>query len=428
MRNSDQLRYSDKKSKVGARTLFRITVLEPFKVKSFRFQWPADLMTSWAFEMEILILGWYVIVETQSVLSLTLFASLQWLGTLLAPYLGALGDRFGRRTLLCFLRLIYLALSLTLMTLAVTNSLEPIHVYLVSLLAGLARPSDLVMRNGLIGDTISESKLMSAMGLSRTTMDTARIIGALFGAGLFSLFGLGIAYIIVSLFYAISFFLTLGVSGIKTNPSAINSRKPESIFFNLKQGLVYVWQTPALLAAMWLAFLVNLTVFPVSHGILPYVAKSVYEVDESGLSHLVAAYAFGALLGSITMVFVKLKKNPARFMIVNIFLMHVLIIIFAYIETKIGGQILLFFAGYIQSLAMISLVVTLLAIASEKFRGLVMGVRMMAVYGLPVGLMVSGYLIELLGYSWSVMLYGIVGLLLSASVATKWRNQIWFER
>ena len=98
MRNSDQLRYSDKKSKVGARTLFRITVFEPFKVKSFRFQWPADLMTSWAFEMEILILGWYVIVETQSVLSLTLFASLQWLGTLLAPYLGALGDRFGRRT------------------------------------------------------------------------------------------------------------------------------------------------------------------------------------------------------------------------------------------------------------------------------------------------------------------------------------------
>ena len=314
------------------------------------------------------------------------------------------------------------------MTLAITNSLEPMHVYLVSLLAGLARPSDLVMRNGLIGDTISESKLMSAMGLSRTTMDTARIIGALFGAGLFSLFGLGIAYIIVSLFYAISFFLTLGVSGIKTNPSAISIKKQESIFFNLKQGLVYVWQTPALLAAMWLAFLVNLTVFPVSHGILPYVAKSVYEVDESGLSHLVAAYAFGALLGSITMVFVKLKKNPARFMIVNIFLMHVLIIIFAYIETKIGGQILLFFAGYIQSLAMISLVVTLLAIATGKFRGLVMGVRMMAVYGLPVGLMVSGYLIEQLGYSWSVMLYGIIGLLLSASVATKWRNQIWFER
>ena len=385
-------------------------------------------MTSWAFEMEILILGWYVIIETQSILSLTLFASLQWLGTLLAPYLGALGDRLSRRTLLCSLRLIYLVLSLTLMTLALTQLLAPTHVYVISFLAGLVRPSDLVMRNGLIGDTMSDSKLMSAMGLSRTTMDTARIIGALFGAGLFSLFGLGVAYIMVSLFYAISFLLTLGVSGIKTNPVGFNRKKQDSIFLNLKQGLIYVWRTPALLAAMWLAFLVNLTVFPVSHGILPYVAKSIYQVDESGLSHLVASYAFGALLGSITMVLIKLKKNPARFMIINIFLMHLLIIIFAYIETKLSGQILLFFSGYIQSLAMISLVVTLLAIASEKFRGLVMGVRMMAVYGLPLGLMVSGYLIEHLGYGWSVMLYGAIGLILSALVILKWRSHILVER
>jgi len=413
---------------LGVHLLFDINVLQPFKVKSFRFQWPADLMTSWAFEMEILLLGWYVIVETQSVLSLTLFASLQWLGTLLAPYLGALGDRLSRRTLLCSLRFIYLVLSLVLMTLALTQSLEPTHVYLVSLLAGLVRPSDLVMRNGLIGDTISGSKLMSAMGLSRTTMDTARIIGALFGAGLFSLFGLGVAYIMVSLFYAISFLLTLGVSDIKTNPVRLNRKKEDSIFFNLKQGLIYVWRTPALLAAMWLAFLVNLTVFPVSHGILPYVAKSIYKVDESGLSHLVASYAFGALLGSITMVLIKLKKNPARFMVINIFLMHLLIIFFAYIETKLSGQILLFFSGYIQSLAMISLVVTLLAIASEKFRGLVMGVRMMAVYGLPLGLMFSGYLIEYLGYGRSVMLYGLIGAILSALVTIRWRKYILVER
>ena len=413
---------------LGVHLLFDINVLQPFKVKSFRFQWPADLMTSWAFEMEILLLGWYVIVETQSVLSLTLFASLQWLGTLLAPYLGALGDRLSRRTLLCSLRFIYLVLSLVLMTLALTQSLEPTHVYLVSLLAGLVRPSDLVMRNGLIGDTISGSKLMSAMGLSRTTMDTARIIGALFGAGLFSLFGLGVAYIMVSLFYAISFLLTFGVSNIKTNPVRLNSKKEDSIFLNLKKGLIYVWRTPALLAAMWLAFLVNLTVFPVSHGILPYVAKSIYKVDESGLSHLVASYAFGALLGSITMVLIKLKKNPARFMVINIFLMHLLIIFFAYIETKLSGQILLFFSGYIQSLAMISLVVTLLAIASEKFRGLVMGVRMMAVYGLPLGLMFSGYLIEYLGYGRSVMLYGLIGAILSALVTIRWRKYILVER
>ena len=45
--------------------------LAPFRIRSYRFQWPADLLTSWAFEMETLILGWYVLVETNSVVMLT---------------------------------------------------------------------------------------------------------------------------------------------------------------------------------------------------------------------------------------------------------------------------------------------------------------------------------------------------------------------
>src|SRR5258705_6823591 len=55
----------------------RPSALAPFRIRNYRFQWPADLLTSWAFEMETLILGWYVLVETGSVLLLTLFASLR---------------------------------------------------------------------------------------------------------------------------------------------------------------------------------------------------------------------------------------------------------------------------------------------------------------------------------------------------------------
>ena len=69
--------------------------LAPFRIRSFLFQWPADLLTSWAFEMEVLILGWYVLVETGSVLQLTLYASLLQLGTLVAPMIGVVGDRIG---------------------------------------------------------------------------------------------------------------------------------------------------------------------------------------------------------------------------------------------------------------------------------------------------------------------------------------------
>src|ERR1700759_614500 len=56
--------------------------LAPFRIRSYRFQWPADLLTSWAFEMETLVLGWYVLVETNSVVMLTVFGALLYGGTL----------------------------------------------------------------------------------------------------------------------------------------------------------------------------------------------------------------------------------------------------------------------------------------------------------------------------------------------------------
>src|ERR1700682_5898188 len=82
-----------------ARGASRFSMLAPFRVRSFRFQWPADLLTSWAFEMETIILGWYVLVETGSVLWLTAFGASQYLGTLIAPLYGVVGDRVGHRSL-----------------------------------------------------------------------------------------------------------------------------------------------------------------------------------------------------------------------------------------------------------------------------------------------------------------------------------------
>ena len=74
-----------------------ITALAAFRTRSFRFQWPADLCTAWALEMETLILGWYVLTETGSVVLLTVFGSLLFVGTLVSPLLGVLGDRLGLR-------------------------------------------------------------------------------------------------------------------------------------------------------------------------------------------------------------------------------------------------------------------------------------------------------------------------------------------
>src|SRR5256885_16297794 len=100
-------------------------MLAPFQVRSFRFQWPADLLTSWGIEMENLVLGWYILVETDSVLALTLFWALQYLGTLLAPMFGMVGDRIGHRTLLWAMRAAYALVAAAVTALAMPGRSNP---------------------------------------------------------------------------------------------------------------------------------------------------------------------------------------------------------------------------------------------------------------------------------------------------------------
>jgi hypothetical protein len=78
-----------------------------------------------------------------------------------------------------------------------------------------------------------------------------------------------------------------------------------------------------------------------------------------------------------------------------------------------------------QSLSMTPMAVMLLHGAGAKFRGRVMGVRMLAVYGLPVGLLLAGWLIERVGYAATASGYCISGVLLTLAIAVRWRAALW---
>src|SRR3546814_6232076 len=213
------------------------------------------------------------------------------------------------------MRATYAALAASLATLALLGMLGPVQVFAIAALTGLVRPSDLVMRNTLIGETMPAERLMGAMSISRTTADSARIAGALAGAGLVATVGMGPAYCVITTFYVVSLLLTLGVAGRDAELLAGAAGPipvPASPWRDLGEAASSVWVTPHLLAAMCLAFLINLTAFPLSGGLLPYVAKEIYGVDQNWLGYLVAGFAFGGLVGSITLTRSRGDSRPAR--------------------------------------------------------------------------------------------------------------------
>ncbi|HZE55292.1 MAG TPA: MFS transporter, partial [Bradyrhizobium sp.] len=375
-----------------------------------------------------LILGWYVLVETGSVLLLTLFASLSYTGTLIAPMFGVVGDRIGHRDLLAMMRATYAVLAATLMTLALTGYLSPFYVLVTVAVMGLVRPSDLGVRSALVATIMPSDQLIGAISVSRTTMDTARIAGALSGAGLLATLGIGPAYLAIVSLYVVSTVLTLCVVAPATphplEDGAIIGARLRSPMRDLREGVAYVWTTPTMRAAMWIAFLANLTAYPFSNGLLPYIAREIYGTSQTGLGYLSASYAVGSLVGSITLSVVG-GIRVARLMIGATVIWYTMLLVFAHIQSLLAAIACLLLVGFSQSLCMISIAVILMRTASGHLRGRVMGVRMLVIYGLPLGLLAAGALIDEVGFAVTATLYAAAGLALMLAIALHWRADLW---
>ena len=377
--------------------------------------------------METLVLGWYVLVETGSVLLLTLFASLTYIGTLIAPMFGVIGDRIGHRDLLAMMRATYAVLAATLMTLALTGHLSPLYVFVIAAVMGLVRPSDLGVRGALVATIMPHDQLIGAISISRTTMDTARIAGALSGAGLFAALGMGPAYVAIVSLYVVSTLLTLCVvAPSKPHPidEAAGGAQRRSPMRDLREGVAYVWTTPRMRAAIWIAFLANLTAYPLSNGLLPYIAREIYRTNQTGLGYLSASFAVGSLVGSITLSLVG-GIRVARLMIGATVMWYAALLVFAQMQTVPAAIACLMLAGFAQSLTMISIAVILMRTASEHFRGRVMGVRMLVIYSLPLGLLAAGSLIGEIGFAATGTLYAAAGLTLMMAIVLHWRADLW---
>ena len=407
--------------------LRRPAIFEPFRIRNYRFQWTADLVTSWALEMETLVLGWYILIETGSVLLLTMFGALLFLGTLLSPMVGVIADRIGQRRLMCILRTFYVALSSVVVLVILAGNLTPELVLAIAFLSGLVRPSEQGIRSSLMASLVPAGLLLTATSLTRTTVDSARVVGALVGSGLFALVGIAATYLVIAVLFCLGLAFTLAIlihigEGRGTHLPPVLPRF--SPWKELREGLQYVWKTPHLRAAIWIAVLVNFTAFPLSIGLLPYVAREIFGTNQTGLGYLMASFAIGSLVGSIILGMVGHKVRPARAMIFFAIAWHVFLAMFVWVDQLFLGMILMGLAGLAHNLSLVPLVGLLMRTSDPALRGRVMGVRMLAIYTLPVSLMVAGWLIDSINFHRTMSLYMVVGIALTLVIAVRWRESV----
>jgi predicted MFS family arabinose efflux permease len=102
------------------------------------------------------------------------------------------------------------------------------------------------------------------------------------------------------------------------------------------------------------------------------------------------------------------------------------LLVYAHVPHDLAtGVFVLFLAGCAHSVSQVPMVALLLRTMSEQFRGRVMGIRMLMIYGNVPGLIIAGELIGRIGYASTATIYCLLGIAVAVLIAVHWRAHFW---
>ncbi len=391
------------------------------KNPKFRKLWLSDSLISISDQIEMLVMSWVIITKTESGLILGIYTAIRFFSTIFAPFIGGIIDNFNKKNSLLSSRSYMLLHSLIFLLISYIKQLSTYRIIFITFFYGIARTSDRISRESLTQLLVPKKDLRNASGILRSTMDFSKIIGPIIGAWIYSHYGLTETYILIALLYIISIIIILPIEIEGINKKSIN------IITEIKIGIVYLKESKILISVILAAGLANLILFTLPQAYLPFIIKDIVKGNASDLAMFNAFLALGALAGSLLLATKNLSNNPGKLIFLSLFLWHCIMLATSIVKNKLLLSLILCLYGIAGSISMISMAVLILSIAQKNMIGRIIGIRQLAIFTLPIGLIISGYLIDVIGIVISLQVVTISGLILTLILTYKSKNLIMYR-
>ena len=395
----------------GTAVLLRIG--EAFTYKAFRNIWTAAFTSAVGTWMQRFAQQWLIFDLTKSVptdaafyLGVDAFAGNVplLLFTLLG---GVVADRYDRRYLLMGSQILQMCCALTLTALVWTDAVTIPSILVLSFTAGTAQAFGGPSFQSLIPSLVPRKTLPNAIALNSIQFNLAQSVGPLIGGlvlatlGLVGCFGLN----------GLSFLVVVAALAYVSIP-APNQKNRKPVLEELKGGLLYVGRGGALLSLTVLAVATTSLGLPI-RAFLP-----VFADDPNTLSQMMAALGTGAVVGALIVAWLGTFKKMGVTLLSVIIAFGGLIAAFALTPVGMISYIILFFIG-VSLLIVFSLTASLVQLTvPDELRGRVMSIYLMAFRGgMPLGSLVSGYVVASIPWATTESVIAVNGGLL-ALVAT----------
>jgi MFS family permease len=371
-----------------------------------------SLVGTW---MQQVAMSWLVYRLTDSALLLGVigFAS-QFPSLVMAPFAGALADRWSRYRMVVTTQVLAMIQASVLAVLVITDLVAVWHLVVLAVVVGTINGVDVPARQALLVKLVDgREDLPNAIALNSSMFNAARLVGPAVGGVLIGWWGEGPVFVL----NAASFLAVLGALAMIRLPGGRGERAG-AVLEHIRAGFAYAFGFPPIrdlllvLAGMSLLGIPYVVLFPV-------FARDVLGGDATTLGLLTACSGAGALTGALYLASRDTIRGLGRMIARSAALFGVAVIAFAASRVLLVSCALLVLGGFGLMLTTASINTVLQTLVGDEMRGRVMSLYTMAFMGMmPIGSLAGGAVASHVGAPVAVALGGAGCLVLA----------LWFSR
>ncbi|MEO6232291.1 MAG: MFS transporter [Ferruginibacter sp.] len=387
-----------------------ISTFSAFKSRNYRLYFVGQSVSLIGTWMQKTAVSWVVYSLTQSkfMLGFTLFATM--FPSFLFSFIGGVvSDRYNRYKLLLLTQVISMTQAVLLTALIFFKHYEVWQIIVLSVFLGIINAFDVPARQSLVVDMVDDKKdLPNALALNSSMVNLSRLIGPAIAGLIIETLGDDVCFGL----NALSFVAVIISLLMMRLPAYVPKGRTKNVMGELKEGLVYIQQTPSIAFVLGMLALISLLVLPFS-TLIPVYAKDIFHGTASTFGVIDSVIGLGAFSGAIFLASLKPGKNLPKILAINTFIFGAGLVLFSH-TTNYPLALVFATIGAFGMMSQITISNTLIqTTVNPAMRGRVISFYAMVLFGMqPLGGLFIGFISQHIGVENTVLAEGIICLII----------------
>ena len=382
---------------------FLSRIFRAFRYRDFRIMWLGACASTIGTFVQQFAQSWLVYDLTKDPFYLGLDLFLGQLPIMLFSLVGGVfADRLERKRLLLYSQYIQMFCAFVLTALFATHAVRVWHILTLSFVVGVGQSFGGPAYSALLPTLVEPEDLANAISMNSIQFNLARIVGPTLCGLAYTLIGATWCFALNGISY-----LAVIISLIVIKVKFVAPKTQTSVLKSMREGIRFIRDREGLTPLVVLAFCTTLFGFSLT-GFLPVFVRTIFHRGPGTYELLPVLSAAGSICGALMVAAMEKLKGQGHLAVLALFALGLATAGFALSKWLPVCCVLIFVAGA-AVMASASLMLSLVQlIVADSMRGRVMSVYNLAFRaGLPLGALILGKLIPILGISTALAGFGL---------------------